>query len=170
MFWSQRLAKSGFETGVGPSAPKQGAGAKTRVESSNKEARANSSTSAMRSLYYPFLEERAILGVIDAAVVGAGAKTRLESRIKEVYATLCLQVRTVHQRQQRRRVVRPQPAAGVAGCTAIHISQCYAVCGFSNKQRKILEMWLILIKLCQLMGAPLWSVSCSHQTYQIILY
>ena len=48
----------------------------------NKEVRANSSVSAMRSPYYPFLEERAILGVIDAAVVGAGAKTRLESSIK----------------------------------------------------------------------------------------
>ena len=49
----------------------------------NKEVRANSSISAIRTAYYPFLEERAILGVIDAAVVGAGAKTRLESRIKK---------------------------------------------------------------------------------------
>ena len=49
----------------------------------HKEVRANSSISAMRSPYYPFLEERAMLGVIDAAVVGAGCKTRLESRIKQ---------------------------------------------------------------------------------------
>ena len=47
----------------------------------NKDARANSSISAMRSPYYPFLEERALLGVIDAAVVGAGGKTRLTFRI-----------------------------------------------------------------------------------------
>ena len=40
--------------------------------SSIAEVRANSSISAMRSRYYPFLEERAMLGVIDAAVVGAG--------------------------------------------------------------------------------------------------
>ena len=57
--------------------------ANTRLASSIKDVRANSSISAMRSPYYPFLEESAMLGVIDAAVVGAGANTRLESRIKK---------------------------------------------------------------------------------------
>ena len=38
----------------------------------HKEVRANPSISAIRSPYYPFLEESAMLGVIDAAVVGAG--------------------------------------------------------------------------------------------------
>ena len=37
------------------------------------DARANSSISAIRSPYYPFLEERAMLGVIDAAGFRAGA-------------------------------------------------------------------------------------------------
>ena len=37
----------------------------------NKDVKANSNISAMRSSYYPFLEESAMLGVVDAAVVGA---------------------------------------------------------------------------------------------------
>ena len=43
------------------------------------EVRANSSISAMWSPYYPFLEERAMLGVIDTAV--APTKPRLEPSI-----------------------------------------------------------------------------------------
>ena len=58
-----------------------GAGAKTRVESSIKKSGPIPVFSAMRSPYYPFLEERAMLGVTDAAVVGAGAKTRVEARM-----------------------------------------------------------------------------------------
>ena len=38
----------------------------------------------MRSPYYPFIEERSMLGVIDDAVVGAVCETRLESRIIKV--------------------------------------------------------------------------------------
>ena len=45
----------------------------------HKDVRANSSISTLRPPYYPFLEERAELWVIDAAVVGDGAKTLLES-------------------------------------------------------------------------------------------
>ena len=66
-------AKTGFEMCFDIGSQHVGCWAKTRLQ--NKEVRANS-ISAMRFPYYPFLEERAMLGVIYDAVVGAGAKTR----------------------------------------------------------------------------------------------
>ena len=50
----------------------------------HEDVRAKSSISAMRPPYYPFLEERAILGVIDAAVVGAKHVSNPDSIIKKV--------------------------------------------------------------------------------------
>ena len=63
--------------------PHLGCWGQTTSRIQNKEVRANSSISAIWSPYYPFLEERAMLGVIYAAVVGAGAKSRLKSRIQK---------------------------------------------------------------------------------------